>query len=163
MNLHVVLLYGSILSLFFSMPVLISLYIRPSLWRNDAPAVVRDKMAPLTSGEKAVGAILGVFLIGIVIIIPAMADRALVINGVTEYTMLVMYNYLILQFMNLVDLIIIDWLIVCTITPSFLIIPGLEEYRAAYRDYGKHFKDFVKGSIILILPAFISAIVEKIY
>jgi hypothetical protein len=48
---------------------------------------------------------------------------------------------------NLVDWLILDWLIFCTITPGFLIIPGTEGM-AGYKDYDFHFRAFLSGTVL---------------
>jgi len=40
--------------------------------------------------------------------------------------------------------LIIDWLIFVTIRPSIIILPDTEDAQG-YRDYGFHFRAFVKG------------------
>jgi hypothetical protein len=48
---------------------------------------------------------------------------------------------------NLVDWLILDWLIVCTITPKFMVLPGTEGM-AGYKNYGIHFRGFLIGTIL---------------
>lgn len=50
---------------------------------------------------------------------------------------------------NLVDLLLLDWLLFCFITPNFLIIPGTEGMQA-YKDYGYHFRAFLIGTVLSI-------------
>lgn len=45
---------------------------------------------------------------------------------------------------NSVDLLIMDWLIFCTIQPKFMILPGSEGH-PAYKDYYFHFRGFLIG------------------
>jgi hypothetical protein len=51
---------------------------------------------------------------------------------------------------NLTGLLILDWLIVCTITPRFVVLPGTEE-RAGYKDYGMHLKAFLFGTVFSVV------------
>jgi energy-converting hydrogenase Eha subunit B len=53
---------------------------------------------------------------------------------------------------NIVDLLILDWLIFCTLTPKFMILPGTEGM-AGYKDYGFHFRGFLIGCIICLVSA----------
>jgi len=55
--------------------------------------------------------------------------------------------YLIFTMVSLTDLIILDWLIFCIITPAFIIIPGTQGARG-YKDYQFHFIGFLKGAVI---------------
>lgn len=45
---------------------------------------------------------------------------------------------------NTIDLLIMDWLIFCTIQPKFMILPGSEGH-PAYKDYYFHFRGFLIG------------------
>jgi hypothetical protein len=51
---------------------------------------------------------------------------------------------------NLVDWLILDWLIFCTITPAFAVLPGTEGM-AGYKNYGMHFRGFLIGTVLAIL------------
>ncbi|MCK4975777.1 MAG: hypothetical protein KAS36_02455, partial [Anaerolineales bacterium] len=53
------------------------------------------------------------------------------------------------------DLIILDWLIVNTITPKFVIIPGTE--KADYQDFSHHYKAHARSAFVLILLSIIFA------
>ena len=53
----------------------------------------------------------------------------------------------------LVDLVILDWLIVCKITPQFVIIPGTEE--ADYKDFSHHYRAQLRAAPILVLVCLI--------
>lgn len=59
---------------------------------------------------------------------------------------------------NLFDLLVVDWLVFCTLTPRFVTLPGTEGM-AGYRDYGLHFRGFLIGiGISLVASALIAAI-----
>ena len=60
---------------------------------------------------------------------------------------------------NLVDWLILDWLIVCTIPPRFVVIPGTEGM-AAYKNYAMHLKGFLVGTgVSVVMGVLIAAIV----
>ncbi|MEI9921032.1 MAG: nitroreductase [Bacteroidota bacterium] len=48
---------------------------------------------------------------------------------------------------NIFDLLILDWLMFCYITPKFIVIPGTEGH-AGYKNYRFHFIGFLKGIFI---------------
>jgi hypothetical protein len=56
----------------------------------------------------------------------------------------------VLLVFNLVDLLILDWLLFCTITPRWIVIPGTAGM-AAYKDYLFHFRAFLKGTALCAL------------
>jgi hypothetical protein len=53
----------------------------------------------------------------------------------------------VLFLFNLVDWLIVDWLIVCTITPKFMVLPGTEGM-AGYKNYAMHFRGFLIGTAL---------------
>lgn len=64
--------------------------------------------------------------------------------------------FLITQFFNFVDLLLIDWLVVETIQPSFLRFPGTE-HLAGYWGYGFHFRGFLKGVLGSLIASLVIA------
>ena len=55
-----------------------------------------------------------------------------------------------------------DWLIVVTIRPRFLILPGTEGL-AGYADYGFHFRGFLIGSVITFFTSLLVAGVVAVW
>lgn len=66
----------------------------------------------------------------------------------------------LMMFFNLWNLIIIDWLVICAITPKFLVIPGTEGNKA-YKNYLFHFVAFLKGILITFIISLIITVVIK--
>ncbi len=63
---------------------------------------------------------------------------------------------------NLIDLLILDWLIFCYITPGFMVIPGTEG-DIGYKNYWFHFVGFIKGcGFSLIGTALFVLIIELV-
>lgn len=58
----------------------------------------------------------------------------------------------VLFIFNLVDLLILDWLIVCWFQPRWLIIPGTEDIFIP-KQYFHHFKGFLTGTVGLAVVA----------
>jgi hypothetical protein len=66
--------------------------------------------------------------------------------------------FVALVLFNLFDLLVVDWLLFCTVRPSFMALPGTEGM-AGYRDYGLHFRGFLIGiGISLVASALIAAV-----
>jgi hypothetical protein len=57
---------------------------------------------------------------------------------------------------NVVDWLILDWFMFCTLTPRLVVIPGSEGL-AAYKDYGFHFRGFLHGTVYSILGGLVIA------
>ena len=47
--------------------------------------------------------------------------------------------FVVLVVFNLVDRLILDWLVFCPLTPRFVVLPGTEGM-AGYKDYRMHFR-----------------------
>ena len=56
---------------------------------------------------------------------------------------------------NLVDLFILDWLIFCTITPKFILLPGSDGH-PAYKNYKYHFVAALKGTLFALIGALLA-------
>jgi len=60
------------------------------------------------------------------------------------------YAFGVLFLFNLVDLLILDWLIVCWLEPRWVILPGTEHI-VAPKQYLHHFKGFLIGTVGLAI------------
>ncbi len=63
-----------------------------------------------------------------------------------SYWKALLYIFIIAMIWNIADLLIMDWLIICRITPKWVVIPGTEGC-SGYKDYFFHFKGFLLGCI----------------
>jgi hypothetical protein len=54
------------------------------------------------------------------------------------------------------DLVLLDWLVLNTLTPKWAIYPGTEGF-TGYKDYGFHGRAHLKAFPLLLFGAFISA------
>lgn len=140
------LLYGGILSLIMSVVIFGSLYLRPQIWVDDAPAAVRAALGPMSSRDRQLKRWLGIpTLLAVVgLLLHAILRLVTLSNGHPTFVDVALTTFLIIQVFNLVDLLLIDWLVVETIQPGFILIPGAEHLRGM-RDYGFHFRAFLKG------------------
>jgi hypothetical protein len=57
---------------------------------------------------------------------------------------------------NVLDWLVLDWLIVVAIRPRFIILPGTEGM-AGYSDYGFHFRGFLIGTAITLVTSLLVA------
>ncbi len=69
-----------------------------------------------------------------------------------------LYTWIIAFTWNVIDLIIMDWLLVCTITPDWLVLPGTEGC-SGYKDYKFHFIGFLQGCLYITLTALLMALI----
>jgi len=158
------LLYGVVLSVLSSAVLLISAYLNPESMVDDYPADIRARHGEMSEKarrhKRLVGIPFGVVLIGILVV--SIITLRNVTGGELTFAAVFINVAVILILFNLVDLLIIDWLIFNTIQPHFIVLPGTEGM-AGYRDYGFHFRAFLKGTAgSLIVSAVITGIVVVI-
>jgi hypothetical protein len=59
------------------------------------------------------------------------------------------HAFMILFAFWLLDLVVLDWLMFCTITPKFLVIPGTEGF-AGYKDFGMHLRGHLRKGLWIL-------------
>lgn len=70
-----------------------------------------------------------------------------------------LHLWIICMAWNVVDLLVMDWLLFCTITPKSFILPGTEGCKG-YKDYRFHLVGFGIGCIYMTLFALIFAAID---
>jgi hypothetical protein len=148
-DLSLTLTYGIILSLISLALILGSLYFMPRLWLKDLPKDLQALIPPKTEAEQRQSWYVGVPFLLLLVSMPFIATWVLntSTSGGADFGALFLTAFGVAFTFNLVDWLIIDWLIVCTITPKFLVIPGTEGH-PFYKDYGKHFRGFLTGTVL---------------
>ena len=149
------LLYGTVLSILSAAVLLLNAWRNPESMVDDYPPDIRAQHGPM-SGEarrhkKFVSLPFGVILIGLL---------ALSIMRLPEitFTSVFVNVAVMLALFNLVDLLLLDWLLFNTIRPRFMVLPGTEGM-PGYSDYGFHFRQFLKGTAGgIIASLFIAAV-----
>ena len=154
--IHGILIYGIITSFLLTGLILGSLRVNSRLWIQDLPKELKALIPSKTPKEKKQS----LYLTFIFLIIFFLGPIAGIVDllGVTGiragFWQSIILSYGIYSIFNLVDLLIVDWLFICFITPGFVLIPGITA--AQLKDYNKHFRDFIKGIFIIIIPSMIT-------
>jgi hypothetical protein len=152
------LIYGAILSLLMFFFIFGSLYYNPEIWLSDYPADIRKKYGPVsekTYREKR-WLSLAVFLVLLGISAASVVQLPRPTGDQATFVPVFLNLYIIFMVFNLVDLLAFDWLIGVIIRPKFLILRGTEGSEG-YRDYGFHFRGFLKGTLISLVTSLILA------
>jgi hypothetical protein len=143
---------GAVLSVVASTYLLVLLRFTPRMFLRHFPKQVRDIVPPRSDRERRMsillGAPLGILFIGSVFA-SALRWRASVHRSLSFWELFAHVFGLFFLF-NLVDLLILDWLIVCKFTPRWLIIPGTEHI-VIPKEYLYHFKGFLIGTVISVI------------
>jgi hypothetical protein len=156
MNTHsTILVYGVPASLALSAILFTMGRMNPRLMRRRYPKDVQAAVPPNTSEEKRQTLSWGIpfwlFLLGFSLAAALSAKAAH--QGFLE---VFLSAFGVIFLFNLVDWLILDWLIICTITPKFVVLPGTEGM-AGYKNYGMHFRGFLIGTALSVVVGLIIA------
>ncbi len=157
--LQISLGYGAVLSFLLSVLIIGSLALNAEIWLHDYPPDVRQAYGPPrrpeTQGQKRFFSLL---FFGVLALSLALALRAVYRAGGGElgFAAAFISTYIILMFFNLVDLLVVDWLILGWLRPKFAILPGTEGM-AGYSDYGFALRGFFKGTLELAVMSAVIA------
>lgn len=152
MNLSMMLTHGGLLSITASLLIALSLKANPRMWLQDYPEEIQVQVPPRTESEKRQGLIVGIPFLLLLFGVPLLSTFIFESQsgGEVAFLSLAVHAFGVSMIFNLVDLLVLDWLMFCIITPDFIIIPGTEG-AAGYQNYGYHFRAFLTGTILSIV------------
>jgi len=145
-------IHALVYAIIFSTFTLSTLFINPRLWLHDYPDTIKNIAPSKSERENKQTIFLSVLFILIFIGYPIIT-LFLYKNSIT-FLGLFLHFFILFQFVNLIDLLILDWIIFCTITPKQIIIPGTK-VEDGYKNYRFHFIAFLKGIVITTFAAFV--------
>ncbi len=153
-----ILLHGAILSAIVSLVLMSAVYYNPRFARRSLPRDIKEKVFPLTKEEKRRVLLFAIPFFVLVIGGPFLSGLTLEIQaqGAMSFLYIALHVFGVMFVVNLVDLVVLDWLIYCTITPSFVVIPGTEG-TAAYKDYLHHLRAHVRGTVLQVVVTLVLA------
>jgi len=119
----------------------------PEITANIPTQMVEEKRAAMRYGIPFLLILAGFpFLIGLVF----------KFLGPVSFVELWLRIFVLMFSFNLVDLVILDWMIFCWITPAFMVLPGTEGH-PGYKNYRFHFIGFLKGTLIVLAASLVIA------
>ncbi|MCD4802947.1 MAG: hypothetical protein K8R16_08390 [Anaerolineales bacterium] len=150
-NISKILLDGALLSVLASISIVGILRFNPRLFLQDYPDEIQAAVPLKTDQEKRQSLITGIPFLLILLAVPFVSTLILKRESVeiSSFFSLFLNAFSVAFLFNLVDLLVLDWLLFCFITPSFLVIPGTEGMQE-YKDYGFHFRAFLIGTALSI-------------
>ncbi|MHA2602984.1 MAG: nitroreductase [Candidatus Thorarchaeota archaeon SMTZ1-83] len=148
-----ILFHGTIfavLLILYLLPIMMNL--SPRIWGfSDYPKEITDAVPPQTKRERQIAGLLIIPFLLLSLGFPIVST--LILESTYSGTIPLLDAFLnafgIFMFGNFADLVILDWLIVGTITPDFVVIPGTEHMRdKEYKDFRLfHAKGHIWGTI----------------
>jgi hypothetical protein len=152
-------LWGLIFGMVFCVATLIIGRINVEMLLNDYPPDIRAKFGPMSIETRKQANFASLPLLGALIAVTITSILQLR-QSVGELTLAntLIVTIVMFQVWNLMDLILLDWFILMTLRPRFMILPGTEGL-AGYRDYRFHFRKFLNGIFFtLILGGIVTAV-----
>lgn len=154
--------HGLICSLLLSGIIFLIVKKNPRIFLSGYPGSIRNIVPGATKEEKQQAVWFNIAFIAIMVGYPLIAGWYYQHQKTAGFWQLLLFIWGILFVFNLFDLIIIDWLIICIITPDMFVIPGTKGARG-YKDFRFHFIAFLKGIFItLAMAAVLTLIIEEI-
>ena len=150
-NFTKIIIDGSLLSVLASITILGILRFNPRLFLQDYPDEIQERVHPKTDQEKRLSLMVGIPFLILLLLVPFLSTLSLAKQvGEDRFFSLFINAFWVAFLFNLVDLLVLDWLIFCLITPDFLVIPGTKGMQA-YKDYRFHFRAFLIGTALSIV------------
>jgi hypothetical protein len=143
---------GASLSVVASTYLLLLLRFNPRMFLRHYPKEIQEVVPPKSEKERRMSILLGVPL-GLLFIGSTFASALLwraSAQGSPSFWELFAHAFCVFFLFNLVDLLILDWLIVCWYAPSWAILPG-SEHIVMPKDYLYHFNGFLIGTVVSVI------------
>lgn len=143
------LAYGGVLSIGMSVLILWSLRTGAEAWVGDYPPDIRERYGEISARGKRLRLLFGIPIL----VLPLVVAAALVfrLHGLSEaelsFGQVALAVFVCGNVFNLVDLVVLDWLVFVYLQPRCIVLPGTEGM-AGYKDYFFHFKAFLVGVVL---------------
>jgi hypothetical protein len=145
------LIWGTVFGVVFSIAMLIIGRVNAEMILNDYPPDVRAKFGPMsekTRKQANLASIPLLAVLGLVVVLGLGQLRK--VTGELTFPNTLIVTTMIFQVWNLLDLVLLDWLLLMTLKPHFMILPGTEGM-AGYSDYRFHFRKFLNGIVFTFI------------
>lgn len=158
LDLNKILIDSAIFFAFFLVVVAYIARYKPRLFLtpNDVPADILAAVPPQTEAEKREAKLLGIPLFAILIGGMLYSTYTFYQQSGADFLTLTLHALAIILIVATSDLVFIDWLLLNTITPNWVVFPGTEGF-AGYKDYGFHLRAHLKVIPAQVIGAAITA------
>ncbi len=161
--LESIILHGSIYAIILNLYLFtIMMTLSPRIWAyTDYPKSITDVVAPQTSREKKIAGVITIPFLLISLGLPVLSTIMLEASAGGVITLLDAFlnTYIILLIGNISEVLILDLLIVGTITPDSVVIPGTEDLRETeYKAFRLHHaKAHIRAIVAMAIVSFVVA------
>ena len=159
-----ILNYGLVLSILFTAVVLISYIVEPLVWAADFPEEVQQQIGEISPDVFPKALVVMFTILGLMIVFPFLMTCSIFRDqpNRASFWNLLLNAFLLLNFMNLFDVIVVDILIFNIIQPDFMWIKGAEDYIREHVTPTFHFIAFFKGQPYMLTTSAIAAGISKV-
>jgi len=150
--------FGVILSLILSTTILLVVRINPEIMLRDYPPDVQAKHGPMSDRSKRQRLPVAMLVLAVMVgvMVASLAPILDGVEGALLFPTAFVHFFVMFSVFNVLDWLVLDWLIVVSLRPRFLILPGTEGM-AGYRDYAFHFRGFLVGIPITLAASLLLA------
>ena len=149
---------GMVLSTVLTIMIVVSLMINKEMWLQDYPPDVKARWGPISEKAKRQHFVFAIIFFGV--LIGAMVYDVIRLKPVlgTPPSFLAVFASIVIVFalFNLVDAVIIDWLILLVLWPGLGVLPGTEGM-AGYKDARQWTVNLLKGFALAPLAGILVA------
>jgi hypothetical protein len=158
------LTYGFFLSaVLFTLTLGIS-SLNPEIFLKDYPPDIQAEYGPMSTRSKRQKIPVAILFVAVLFVIVIQSFKGFLTNtsGI-PFLAAFLHLFVMFSFFNLLDWLVFDWLIVVTIRPRFIILPGTEGL-PGYADYWFHFRGFLIGcGITFFTSILLAAVVAALF
>lgn len=146
------------LSLVLTALIFVTLWHEPRIWLHDMPQSFQDRVPPKSEREIALTWGYSALFLPLFFGVPiASTMRLLRQNPNLGFWSGYANAAGIGLVFGLVDLVLVDWLVICWITPSFVVMPGTQG-APEYKDYAFHGVGFATGLPMMAATGLVAAV-----
>lgn len=147
--------WGAVFGLVFSLGILLIGRVNAEMILNDYPPDIRARYGPMSERTRRQAALASIPLLAALGLVLLLALGQLKSTaGQFTFVNTFLFTTVIFQTWNLIDLVLLDWLLLMGLKPRFMILPGTEGM-AGYRNYAFHFRKFLNGTVLTLTPSLI--------
>ena len=152
------LVFGLVLSLVIGIGFSGLALVNPEIWLKDYPPDIQARFGPASQKAQRQRNFFGIPIFGLMlaILVAALIRLGIAKGAPLNFIEAFLTIFIVMMVFNLVDLLVLDWLLFIAIRPRLVILPGTEGSKG-YKDYGFHLRAFFKGTIGSLLISAIAA------
>lgn len=152
------------MSVVLAVLVIASLMVNKEVWLQDYPPDVKAKWGPMSQKAKRQRVLFLLPFLGVVVVAMTCTVVRLKLVLGADPAFLALFAAVAIEFavFNLVDAVIIDWLVLMVLWPGLAVLPGTEGM-SGYRDTRLWTKNFLKGFVFALIAGVLVAGLSRLF